>query len=82
MGELLGLLQGPLPESTRRYLKVLLSEVTGLNLRNRIGHGLDDEITQREAALLIQCACHLRLLTPERPPSPSDASTEDGNPAT
>lgn len=44
LGELLALLQGPLPEPTRRYLKVLLCEVTGLNLRNRIGHGLDNEI--------------------------------------
>lgn len=65
LGELLSLLSGALPEPTRRYLKVLLVEVTGLNLRNRIGHGLDDEVARREAALLIQCACHLRLLGPE-----------------
>ena len=68
LGELLGLLAGALPEPTRRYLKVLLVEVTGINLRNRIGHGLDEEVGQREAALLIHCACHLRLLVPgERP---------------
>lgn len=64
LGELLGLLEGALEEPNRRYLKVLLSEVTGLNLRNRIGHGLDEEIAQREAALLIHAACHLRLLAP------------------
>ena len=63
LGELLGTLDGALHEPTRRYLRALLSEVTALNLRNRIGHGLDDEITQREAALLIHAACHLRLLT-------------------
>ena len=65
LGELLGLLEGALHEPTRRYLRTLLSEVTGLNLRNRIGHGLDDETAQREAALLIHAACHLRLLAVE-----------------
>jgi len=64
LAELLGKLTGAMPEPTRRYLKVLLVEVTGLNLRNRVGHGLDDEIAQREAALLIHCACHLRILVP------------------
>ncbi|MGE0796629.1 MAG: DUF4209 domain-containing protein, partial [Acidimicrobiia bacterium] len=84
LGELLALLDGPMPEPSRRYLKVLLSEVTGLNLRNRIGHGLDDEVAQREAALLIHCACHLRLLRPapggsgggDRPISPGQSPSE------
>jgi hypothetical protein len=68
LGELLSALNGALQEATRRQLKVLLVEVTGLNLRNRVGHGLDDDFAQREAALLIHCACHLRLLAPtERP---------------
>jgi hypothetical protein len=62
LGELLSALDGALPEATRRYLKALLVDVGGLNLRNRVGHALDDEIAQRDAALLIQCACHLRLL--------------------
>jgi hypothetical protein len=62
LGELLTLLQGSLPEPTRRYLRALLSEITALNLRNRIGHGLDDSISQREAALLIHAVCHLRML--------------------
>lgn len=70
LGELLGQLEDWLQEPTRRYLKVLLSEVTGLNLRNRIGHGLSDEISHREAALLIHAACHLRLLAPAGPPDP------------
>jgi hypothetical protein len=61
LGEILGSLETVLEESARRYLKVLLSEITGLNLRNRVGHGLDDEIAQREAAMLIHAACHLRL---------------------
>jgi hypothetical protein len=61
LGEILGSLEPVLEESARRYLKVLRSEITGLNLRNRVGHGLDDEIAQREAATLIHAACHLRL---------------------
>lgn len=69
LGEILSLLEGILPKPTRRFLRVLLVEPTGLNLRNRIGHGLDDEIGQREMALLIQAACHLRLLQ-SGPPSP------------
>lgn len=64
LGELLSALDGELPEPTRRYFKALLVDVGGLNLRNRVGHALDDEIAQREAALLIQCACQLRLLVP------------------
>jgi hypothetical protein len=62
LGELLAGLEGSLPEATRRYLRALLSEVTGPNLRNRIGHGLTDLVTPQEAALLIQAACHVRLL--------------------
>jgi hypothetical protein len=68
LGELLGQLEGAMPEPSRHYLRVLLSEVAGLNLRNRIGHGLDDETVQREAALLIHAACHLALMAPEKPP--------------
>ena len=64
LGELLGALEGSLHEPTRRYLRVLLCEVTALNLRNRVGHGLDDEIAERETSLLIHAACHLRLLIP------------------
>lgn len=62
LGDLLSRLQGTIPEGTRRHLRVLLSEVAGLNLRNRIGHGLVDEVAQHEAALLIHACCHLRLL--------------------
>lgn len=77
LGEILSLLEGVLPEPTRRFLRVLLVEPTGLNLRNRIGHGLDDEIGQREMALLIQAACHLRLLQ-SGPPSPDPGAGGEG----
>ena len=62
LGDLLSQLEGKLDESWRRYLRALLSEVTGLNLRNRIGHGLVDGVVQWEAALLLHAACFLRLV--------------------
>jgi len=64
LGSLLRLMKGAIPERTRRYLIVLLTEVTGLNLRNRISHGLVDKVSPPEAALLIHAACHLSLLAP------------------
>jgi hypothetical protein len=70
LGDLLARLTDRLDESTRRYLRCLLSEIKGLNLRNRIGHGLVDHATQREAALLLHSACHLRLLRPGDGPPP------------
>jgi hypothetical protein len=66
LGELLNALQGSIDESWRRYLRALLSEITGLNLRNRVGHGLLDEATTPEAALLLHAACFLRLIRPEQ----------------
>lgn len=62
LGSLLRLMKGATPERTCRYLIVLLTEVTGLNLRNRISHGLVDKVSPPEAALLIHAACHLALL--------------------
>jgi hypothetical protein len=78
LGQLIGALEGALAEPTRRYLRVLLSEVTGLNLRNRVGHGLADLVAQREAALLIHAACHVRLLQPGPGAAepPSEPATE------
>jgi hypothetical protein len=64
LGDLLARLTDRLDESMRRYLRCLLSEIKGVNLRNRIGHGLVDQASQREAALLLHAACHLRLLRP------------------
>lgn len=51
LGELLALLEGRVPENSRRYLSVLLSERTGLNLRNRSAHGLMQGVSRDEAAL-------------------------------
>lgn len=71
LGELLSALQSHLDEATRRYLRALLSEITGLNIRNRISHGLVDAVSDREAAMLIHAACHLRLLSARGPVSHS-----------
>lgn len=62
LGELIAGLEGVLDESWRSYLRCLLSEPVGVNLRNRIGHGLSAVISREEAALLIHAACYLRLL--------------------
>ena len=64
LGTLLDLMRERVPERTRRYLSLLLSDVTSLNLRNRISHGLLDSVSQPEAALLIHAACLLSRLEP------------------
>jgi hypothetical protein len=49
-------------ESWRRYLVNVLSEPVGVNLRNRIAHGLVTRVARNEAALLIHVASHLALM--------------------
>jgi len=66
LGESLGLLDGRIDESWRRYLLNLLVLPVGINIRNRICHGLLDKISNREAALLIHAVCYLRLLRIEK----------------
>lgn len=62
LGDLLIALKGQVDESWRRYLWNLLCEPVGVNLRNRIAHGLSRRVERREAAVLIHAACHLRLM--------------------
>lgn len=62
LNELLPELVGLLDESWRRYLSNLLAEPLGVNLRNRIGHGLVEEATRDESAILIHAASWLGLL--------------------
>uniref|UniRef100_A0A831T979 DUF4209 domain-containing protein n=1 Tax=Thermorudis peleae TaxID=1382356 RepID=A0A831T979_9BACT len=45
-----------------RYLWNLLSNPTGLNLRNMILHGLTPRAERTHAAILIHAACFLRFL--------------------
>jgi hypothetical protein len=58
-----------------RFLWVVLSEPLGLNLRNEYLHGLAELGTRSHAALVLQVAAHLRLLTleerPANPPAPT-----------
>lgn len=67
LGEVLWLLSGSLDESWRRYLWNLLADPVGVNLRNRISHGLVERASDSESALLLHVACFLRLLTAAEP---------------
>jgi hypothetical protein len=49
-------------ESWRRYLCHALTDALGLNLRNRICHGLIDEVDRMHVALLIHVALFLAVL--------------------
>ena len=55
-------LKDRMPEPSRRYWRTLLVDSLGLNLRNRIAHGLIDDPTPQDAAILIHAACHLLVL--------------------
>jgi hypothetical protein len=60
LGHLLAALKGILDESWRRYLVNSLTEPLGVNLRNRIAHGLIGEAQAHDAALLVHVAALLR----------------------
>jgi hypothetical protein len=62
LGSLLTMLQGRIDESWRRYLYNLLVNPIGVNLRNRICHGLLPEASKEDAALLIHAVCYLRMV--------------------
>jgi hypothetical protein len=64
LNEVLISLRGRLDESWHRYLWNTLAEPLGLNLRNRLAHGLapGDAIS---AALLLHVCCFLALLRAE-----------------
>ncbi len=71
LGDLLHALKGAFGEEEwRAYLKNVLTDPLGVNLRNVVGHALHPVIGQTEAALLIHAACYLRLLGAK----PSDSS--------
>ncbi len=62
LGIVLSQLEGRLNEAWRRYLRCLLCDPIGINLRNRIAHGIIDEASPVESALLLHSACYLRRL--------------------
>jgi hypothetical protein len=59
---LLEKLEGHIDESWRRYLCNALTDQLGFNLRNRISHGLIDEVDRPHAALLMHVVLFLALL--------------------
>lgn len=62
LGTLLNMLKDKIDESWRRYFINLLTNPIGINLRNRVCHGLLPNFGKEDAALLIQVACNLRLI--------------------
>ena len=62
IGGIVAELAGTLDEPWRRYLRNLLCDELGLNLRNRIAHGLVEVVTPQESALLVHAAAFLSLL--------------------
>ena len=62
LGAILADLRDVLPEEWRRYFANLLTDELGLNLRNRISHGLVDQVTRDDAALLVHAAFALSLI--------------------
>lgn len=62
LGEVLSELKNRIPEATRRHYENLLSNPLGINLWNKISHGLLDHPTPEQAAILIHAACHLLTL--------------------
>jgi hypothetical protein len=67
LGHLLAALEGILDESWRRYLVNTLTEPLGVNLRNRIAHGLIGEVQAYDGAVLIHVAAFVRTLELESP---------------
>lgn len=64
LGMILADLDGVIPEPWRRYLCNLLTDELGINLRNRIAHGLVESVSREEAVLLVHAAAWLSLLRP------------------
>lgn len=61
LGELLEALTGRVPENHRRYLQLLLANPLSFNLRNRAFHGLMQEVSSRDAALVLHAALLMGL---------------------
>ena len=71
MAGILADLDGVLDAKWRRYFANVLCDDLGINLRNRIAHGLVDEVAREDAALLVHIAFALSLFrsTLEQAPS-------------
>jgi hypothetical protein len=62
LGALVDALEGRVDERIRRYWRAVLSEPTGLNLRNDVAHALIDEVKPPQTVLLLHVAFQARLL--------------------
>jgi hypothetical protein len=67
LGTLLTMLQDRIDESWRRYFYNVLANPIGVNLRNRICHGLLPKVEKEDSALLIHVVCNLRLIRIAKP---------------
>lgn len=76
LGNLLMRMQERMDESWRRYFYNVLTNPIGVNLRNRICHGLLPYATQDDASLLIHVACHLKLMEINQN-QPKETSTDE-----
>jgi len=64
LGGILEALEGAFPTpGWHAYLRSLLVDPLGANLRNVVAHGLRTSVSAQDAALLIHAACFLRALT-------------------
>ncbi|WP_344656590.1 DUF4209 domain-containing protein [Catenulispora subtropica] len=59
LGDLLRALAGRAPEPQRSYLQLMLAEPLSLNLRNKALHGLMQEVSKQDAALVLHAAAAL-----------------------
>ncbi len=66
LAELLRALEDKMDEGWRRYLRCLLSEPLGLNLRNNVAHGLLVKGDAASAAMVLHAACYLKNCVVER----------------
>ncbi len=76
LGAVLSSLEGLIPEETRRWLKILLVDSPGLNMRNNLVHGTARLPDPPETALLVHAMClplglrHELIDTPPVAPAP------------
>lgn len=73
LGDLLRMIEGRMPEHQRRYLTVLLTERTGLNLRNRAAHGLMESVSLEEASLALHALLVISTWSIEAPAAGNEA---------
>jgi Domain of unknown function (DUF4209) len=73
LGGMLSLLPGrfDISESRVRFLRALLTEPAGFNLRNHLAHGTHDYSDPGVAALLIHAALHIAMLRPAEQMNPT-----------